>query len=289
MRGDRRVLADDMAFDHLGKFGAWQFYTQFTPESVRELEVLGYGAVWLGGSPPADWDGYEDLLGGSESIVVATSIVNVWGSSAEAAADTYLRLEEKFPGRFLLGIGVGHPEQTGAYTKPYEALVDYLDILDARGVPERGRALAALGPRVAKLARDRSAGALPYLTVPEHTAELRAILGPDKLLVTEHKVVLDEDPARARVSGREKAGFYLGLINYVNNLRRFGFDETDLTQPGSDRFVDAVVAHGSADRIADRLAEHVQAGANHVAAQVVGGDYLEVLRTLAPLLAERLH
>ncbi|MFJ9369555.1 LLM class F420-dependent oxidoreductase [Nocardia sp. NPDC101769] len=278
-----------MAFDHLGKFGAWQFYTQFTPEAVRELEDLGYGAVWLGGSPPADWDGYEELLAGSESIVVATSIVNVWGSTAEAAADTYLRLEEKFPGRFLLGIGVGHPEHTGTYTKPYDALVNYLDVLDARGVPQQGRALAALGPRVAKLARDRSAGALPYLTVPEHTAELRGILGPDKLLVAEHKVVLDEDAARARVSGREKAGFYLGLVNYVNNLRRFGFDETDLIQPGSDRFVDAVVAHGSAAQIADRLAEHVQAGANHVAPQVVGGDYLEVLRTLAPLLAERLN
>ncbi|MEU6585946.1 LLM class F420-dependent oxidoreductase [Nocardia sp. NPDC046763] len=278
-----------MAFDHLGKFGAWQFYTQFTPEAVRELEDLGYGAVWLGGSPPADWDGYEELLAGSESIVVATSIVNVWGSTAEAAADTYLRLEEKFPGRFLLGIGVGHPEHTGAYTKPYDALVNYLDVLDARGVPQQGRALAALGPRVAKLARDRSAGALPYLTVPEHTAELRGILGPDKLLVAEHKVVLDEDAARARVSGREKAGFYLGLVNYVNNLRRFGFDETDLIQPGSDRFVDAVVAHGSAAQVADRLAEHVQAGANHVAPQVVGGDYLEVLRTLAPLLAERLN
>ncbi|MTE16378.1 TIGR03620 family F420-dependent LLM class oxidoreductase [Nocardia sp. CT2-14] len=278
-----------MAFDHFGKFGAWQFYTQFSPESVRELEELGYGAVWLGGSPPADWDGFERLLAGSESIVVATSIVNIWASPAEAAADTYLRLEEKFPGRFLLGVGVGHREHTETYTKPYEALVNYLDILDARGVPRQGRALAALGPRVARLARDRSAGALPYLTVPEHTAELRGILGPDRLLVSEHKVVLDEDAARARAVGREKAGFYLGLVNYVNNLRRFDFSDADLTAPGSDRFVDAVVAHGSAEQVADRLAEHVRAGADHVAAQVVGGEYLPVLRTLAPLLAERLN
>ncbi|MEC3917716.1 LLM class F420-dependent oxidoreductase [Nocardia sp. CDC160] len=278
-----------MAFDHLGKFGAWQFYTQFTPEAVRELEELGYGAVWLGGSPPADWEGYEQLLAGSESITVATSIVNVWGSKPETAADTWLWLEDKFPGRFLLGIGVGHREHTDVYTKPYDALTNYLDVLDAHGVPQHGRALAALGPRVTKLARDRSAGALPYLTVPEHTAEVRGILGPDPLLAVEHKVALDEDADRARAAGREKAGFYLGLINYVNNLRRFGFDETDLTQPGSDHFVDAVVAHGSAEQIADRLAEHVRAGANHVAPQILGEDYLSALRTLAPLLAERLN
>ncbi|MVU78494.1 TIGR03620 family F420-dependent LLM class oxidoreductase [Nocardia sp. ET3-3] len=278
-----------MAFENVGKFGAWQFYTQFTPETVAELEGLGYGAVWLGGSPPADWDGYEQLLAGSDSIVVGTSIVNVWGSRPEVAARTYLRLEDKFPGRFLLGIGVGHREHTAAFTKPYDALMNYLDVLDAHGVPQQGRALAALGPRVARLARERTAGALPYLTVPEHTAEVRGILGPDALLAVEHKVVLDQDAQRARAAGREKAGYYLGLVNYVNNLGRFGFDTDDLTQPGSDRLIDAVVAHGSADQIADRLAEHVRAGADHVAAQVISEDYLSVLRTLAPLLAERLN
>lgn len=277
-----------MALDNLGKFGVWQPYPQFTPETVRELEELGYGTVWLGSSPPADWDGYEGLLAATESLVVATSIVNVWGSAPEAAAQTYLRLEDKFPGRFLLGVGVGHREHTGTYAKPYDALVEYLDVLDARGVPRHGRALAALGPRVARLARDRTAGALPYLTVPEHTAELRAILGPDALLAVEHKVVLDTDPDRARAVGRERAGFYLGLSNYVNNLRRFDFDDADLQAPGSDRYVDAVVAHGDAAAIADRLAEHARAGADHVAVQVLGDDPLATLRTLAPVLAERL-
>ncbi|WP_369636175.1 LLM class F420-dependent oxidoreductase [Nocardia sp. JMUB6875] len=277
-----------MAFDNLGKFGVWQPYPQLTPETVRELEELGYGTVWLGSSPPADWDGYEGLLAATESLVVATSIVNVWGSAPETAAETYLRLEDKFPGRFLLGVGVGHREHTGTYAKPYDALVHYLDVLDARGVPQHGRALAALGPRVARLARDRTAGALPYLTVPEHTAELRGILGPDALLAVEHKVVLDTDPVRARAVGRERAGFYLGLSNYVNNLRRFDFDDADLQAPGSDRYVDAVVAHGDAAAIADRLAEHQRAGADHVAVQVLDDDLLATLRTLAPVLAERL-
>ncbi|WP_040807536.1 LLM class F420-dependent oxidoreductase [Nocardia concava] len=277
-----------MAFDNLGPFGVWQPYPLSSPESARELEELGYGTIWLGSSPPADWDGYEGLLAATESLVVATSIVNVWASAAEAAAETYLRLEEKFPGRFLLGVGVGHREHTGTYAKPYDALVEYLDVLDARGVPQHGRALAALGPRVARLARDRTAGALPYLTVPEHTAELRGILGPDALLAVEHKVVLDTDPDRARGVGRERAGFYLGLSNYVNNLRRFDFDEADLAAPGSDRYVDAVVAHGDAAAIGDRLAEHARAGADHVAVQVLGDDPLATLRALAPVLAERL-
>ncbi|AYF79119.1 LLM class F420-dependent oxidoreductase [Nocardia yunnanensis] len=277
-----------MGFDHLGKFGVWQHYSQAGASSARELEELGYGTVWLGGSPPADWEGYEQLLAATESLVVAPSIVNVWASAPETAAESFLRLEEKFPGRFLLGIGAGHREHTDAYTKPYDALTHYLDVLDARGVPQHGRALAALGPRVARLARDRSAGALPYLTVPEHTAELRGILGPEALLAVEHKVVLDTDAVRARGVGRERAGFYLGLTNYVNNLRRFDFDDADLTEPGSDRFVDAVVAHGSATQIAERLAEHARAGADHVAVQVLGDDPQAALRTLAPILAQHL-
>ncbi|MEV0465042.1 LLM class F420-dependent oxidoreductase [Nocardia tengchongensis] len=277
-----------MAFDGLGTFGVWQPHPQFTPHSARELEELGFGTIWLGSSPPVDWDGYEQLLAATESLVVATSIVNVWASAPEAAADTYLRLDDKFPGRFLLGIGAGHREHTTDYTKPYDALVDYLDVLDARGVPRHGRALAALGPRVARLARDRTAGALPYLTVPEHTAQLREILGPDALVAVEHKVVLDTDTDRARARGRERAGFYLGLTNYVNNLRRFGFDDTDLTAPGGDRYIDAVVAHGSAAQIIDRLAEHRRAGADHVALQVLDDNALATLRTLAPLLSEHL-
>lgn len=283
------VLLVGMISDRIGKFGAWLRYPVVTPEAVREFEELGYGAVWLGGSPPATWEGYETLLAASESIVVGTSIVNVWGSAARDAADTFHRLEAKYPGRFVLGVGVGHPEHDAAYAKPYDALVGYLDELDEFGVPVQGRALAALGPRVARLAAERSAGVLPYLTVPEHDSVLRAQLGPDVLIATEHKVVLEADAERARAAGRPGTAFYLGLANYRNNLSRYGFDESDLTEPGSDKFVDAVVAYGSAGQIADRLAEHVRAGADHVAVQVLGREYLPTLRVLAPLLAERLN
>ncbi|WP_232851678.1 LLM class F420-dependent oxidoreductase [Nocardia acididurans] len=282
------LAAHMVTTQQLGQFGVWQGYSAFTPESVRELEQLGYGTVWLGASPAAEWEGYEQLLAGSDTITVATSIVNVWATPAERAAETYHRLDDKFPGRFLLGIGAGHRENDADYTKPYDALVNYLDALDAAEVPKQGRALAALGPRVAKLAGDRTAGPLPYLTVPEHTASVRELLGPDTTLAVEHKVVFDTDAERARATARQTLGFYLGLTNYTSNLRRFGFGDGDLTAPGSDRFVDAVAAHGTVEQIADQLVAHLKAGANHVAPQILGADPLPALRALAPVLAERL-
>lgn len=277
-----------MTADDLGKYGVWQPHSTVTPAAAREIEELGYGALWLGGSPAADWDGYDALLEATDTLTVATSIVNIWSSTAKDAAETYHRLEARFPGRFLLGVGAGHREHDGDYTKPYDALVAYLDDLDAAGVPAHGRALAALGPRVAKLARDRTAAALPYLTVPEHTAALRAQLGPDARIIPEHKVVFDADPDRARTTGAPVFGFYLGLSNYTGNLRRFGFDDADLTAPGSDRLYDAVIAHGDAEAITAKLTAHLDAGADHIAVQILGAaDPLPALRALAPLLAQR--
>ncbi|MFC9997439.1 LLM class F420-dependent oxidoreductase [Nocardia sp. NPDC127526] len=276
-----------MAKDDLGKIGVWQYYSALTPAAMRELEQLGYGTVWLGGSPPANWDGYDALLEGSDTITLASSIVNIWASPSKDAAATFHRLNDRFPGRFILGVGAGHREQTDAYTKPYDALAAYLDDLDAAGVPAGQRALAALGPRVAKLARDRTLGPLPYLTVPEHTASLRELLGPDTFIGVEHKVVFDEDPERARATGRDTVGFYLGLSNYTNNLRRFGFTDADLTAPGTDRILDALAVHGTPEQIADQLTAHLRAGADHVAVQILGSDYLPALRALAPVLAER--
>jgi probable F420-dependent oxidoreductase len=195
----------------------------------------------------------------------------------------------RLSGRFVLGIGAGHPEHTQEYRKPYDALVDYLDELDAAMVPTSRRVLAALGPRVLRLAAERSAGAHPYLTTPEHTAEARELVGPSVFLAPEHKVVLTTDPAEARAVGREVVGFYLGLRNYVNNWLRLGFTEDDVRKPGSDRLIDAVVAYGTPDAIAARVNEHLEAGADHVAIQVLGGsgeDHLtSVLGELAgPLL-----
>ncbi|MFD0365919.1 LLM class F420-dependent oxidoreductase [Nocardia sp. GCM10030253] len=276
-----------MAIEQLGRFGVWRGYTGFTPEQARELEELGYGTLWLGASPPAELPEVESLLDATESITVATSIVNIWSAPAKQVAESFHRVDSRFPGRFLLGLGAGHPEHADDYRKPYDALVEYLDELDEAGVPEQRRALAALGPRVLKLAADRTAGALPYLVTSAHTASARQVLGADALLATEHKVVLDADPARARATARPRVEFYLDLQNYTANLRRLGFTDEDLAKPGSDRLYDALVAHGTADSVADQLTAHLHAGADHVVVQVLDDDPQQPLRALASELAER--
>ena len=175
------------------------------------------------------------------------------------------------PGRFLLGIGVGHPEAHQEYRKPIDALNEYLDKLDEHGVPKDSRVVAALGPKVLKLSAERSAGAHPYLTTPEHTAEARKLIGPEAFLAPEHKAVLTTDAEKARAVGRKTLDVYLNLTNYLNSWKRTGFTDEDVAKPGSDRLVDAVVAYGTADAIAARLKEHITAGADHVPVQVLTG------------------
>ncbi|CAN3127395.1 LLM class F420-dependent oxidoreductase [Mycobacterium sp. smrl_JER01] len=265
----------------LGRFGVWTG-SPVTPDQAVEIEKLGYGTVWVGASPAADLAFVEPILEKTDNLQVATGIVNIWTADAGEVAKSYHRIEKAFPGRFLLGVGVGHPEHTQQYTKPYQALVEYLDTLDAAKVPTSRRVLAALGPKVLQLAAQRSAGAHPYLTTPVHTGQARELLGPTVFIAPEHKVVLTDDAERAREIGRATVDFYLGLSNYVNNWKRLGFVDEDLNRPGSDRFIDAVVAHGSPDQIAARLSEHLAAGADHVAIQVLGGAD-ELLSTLEEL------
>lgn len=265
----------------LGRFGVWTFGA-VKPEQAVEMEKLGYGAVWIGGSPSGDLDYVEPILERTENLTVATGIINVWTAPAEQVAEAYHRVEDAYPGRFLLGIGVGHPENTEEYRKPYDVLVEYLDVLDAAKVPTSRRVIAALGPRMLKLSAQRSAGAHPYLTTPQHTGEARNLLGPTVFLAPEHKVVLARDAEASRKIGRETVDFYLNLSNYLNNCKRLGFTEDDLAKPGSDRFIDAVVAHGTPDDIAGRLTEHLDAGADHVTIQVLGG-WDNLLPTLTEL------
>ncbi|MGA5536679.1 LLM class F420-dependent oxidoreductase [Mycolicibacterium nivoides] len=254
----------------LGRYGVWTFGA-VQPEQAVEIEKLGYGALWVGGSPAADLAFAEPILERTETLQLATGIVNIWTADANAVAESFHRIEAAHPGRFLLGIGVGHPEHTGEYRKPYEALVDYLDVLDAAKVPTSRLVIAALGDKVLKLSAQRSAGAHPYLTTPEHTAHARDVIGEAVFLAPEHKVVLTTDGVAARAIGRDTVDFYLNLSNYLNNWRRLGFTENDITKPGSDKLIDAVVAHGTADAIAARLQQHVANGADHVAIQVLGG------------------
>lgn len=279
---------DSVATPAFGRFGVWRAAYVTTPEMVAEMERLGYGAVWAGGSPPADLEIIENLIAGTENITVATGIVNIFSAPADEIARSYHRIESRHPGRFVLGIGVGHPEVPGmGAEKPYDALVRYLDVLDDAGVPKQRRVLAALGPKVLKLAAERSAGAHPYLTPPEHTRQAREVVGPDTLLAPEQKVVLSTDADAARSIGREAVeNPYLHLRNYRRNLERLGFPTAELDNGGSDRVIDALVAHGDAATVATRLTAHLDAGADHVAVQVLpmAGDPMPALRALAAAL-----
>jgi probable F420-dependent oxidoreductase len=272
----------------LGRYGIWRPLRALTPALAAEIEAAGYGAIWVGGSPPADLREVEALLAGTEHIAVATGIVNMWTSPAAEVAESYHRIEAAYPGRFLLGVGIGHPEATAEYRSPYATILSYLDDLDAGQVPKEGRALAALGPKVLSVAAQRTAGAHPYLTTPEHTRMARELVGPGVLLAPEHKVVLETDPERARAIGRPVvARPYLGLRNYTSNLRTLGYTDADFADGGSDRLIDALVAHGDPATVAARLAEHLDAGADHVCAQILtepGGDPLPALRALAEAL-----
>ncbi len=254
----------------LGRYGVWTFGAP-KPEQAVEIEKLGYGAVWIGGSPAGNLEYVEPILERTENLSVATGIINVWTAPADEVAEAYHRVEDAYPGRFLLGIGIGHPEHTEEYRKPYDVLVEYLDALDAKKVPTSRRVIAALGPKVLKLSAQRSAGAHPYLTTPQHTGEARNLLGPTVFIAPEHKVVLARDAEASREIGRQTIDFYLNLSNYLNNWKRLGFTDDDVEKPGSDRLIDALVAHGTPDAIAARLNEHLDAGADHVAIQVLGG------------------
>lgn len=254
---------------NLGRFGS--FGRGVTPQQATEIEALGYGAVWVGGSPPAALSWVEPILQATTTLCVATGIVNIWSAPAQRVAESFHRIEAAYPGRFLLGIGVGHAEMISEYRKPYNALVEYLDRLDDYGVPANRRVVAALGPRVLGLSARRSAGAHPYLTTPEHTAR-GELIGPSAFLAPEHKVVLTTDSARARTVGRQALDMYFNLANYRNNWKRLGFTDDEVSRPGSDRLVDAVVAYGTPDAIAARLNEHLLAGADHVPIQVLTED-----------------
>jgi probable F420-dependent oxidoreductase len=251
---------------------------------------LGYGTVWLGTgrNSVGDLAFVEDLLDSTERITVATAIVNMWVDEPEPLARSYHRLAGRYGERLLLGIGVGHPESVTGYRSPYAKIVDYLDRLDAADVPADARVLAALGDRVLKLAAERTAGAHPYLVPATHTRHARSILGAGKLLAPEQKVVLDDDPVAARAIGRPYVQTpYLGLSNYVNNLLRHGYTEADVAGGGSDRLIDDLVLHGTPETVAKGLRAHLDAGADHVAVQVLGASpeaELANQRRLAELL-----
>lgn len=256
--------------ERLGQFGVWRGAWQTTPAIAAGLELMGYGALWLGGSPDGDLLIVDELLDATTAMVVGTSIVNIWKDEPAVVAESFSRIEARHPGRFVLGVGAGHPEATGQYAHPNRALAQYVDRLRALDVPAGSIVLAALGPRMLRLAGERTGGAIPYLVPPEHTRQARELLGAGPLLAPEHKAALDTDLERARALGRRRVrNPYLGLVNYTGNLRRLGFSDADLADDGSDRLIDALVACGGPERVAEGLTAHLDAGADHVCVQLL--------------------
>lgn len=259
---------------NLTRFGIWTSYPRIgvanAAEAARLVQDLGYGAFWLGGSPEVDE--LRPLLAATETLVAATGIVNLWKSDPTTVAAQAARLERDYEDRSLIGIGVGHPEATSDYTRPRHATIAFLDALDGavQPLPRERRALAALGPKMLDLAAERSLGSHPYFITVEHTRFARDRLGSGHLLAPEVACVLDTDVERARATARQYAASYLGLSNYTNNLRRFGFGDRDIADGGSDRLIDAVVPHGSAAEIAEVVHAHLEAGADHVCLQPIG-------------------
>jgi len=282
----------------LGRIGVWWSGSWRDPDDptrsvAPELESLGYGALWSSGRFDAGLaPHFEKLLASTDRTAVASGIVSIWAGAPEDVGPAVTALEDRFPGRFLLGIGTSHSVAVADYTRPYSKMVAYLDALDALAtpVPPERRVLAALGQRMLELAAARAAGAHPYFVPVEHTARARGILGPGPLLAPEVAVVLETDPDQARALARGYASTYLGLPNYTQNLRTFGFGDEDIDGGGSDRLIDAVIPWGDAATLAAALRAHHDAGADHVCIQVIAGREafpLDQYRELATMLFAR--
>lgn len=258
----------------LGSFGIWSPETLWTgadaAEAATELEEIGLGTVWLG-IASGTLEVPERLLDATTSLTVATGIVSIWETAADDLAAAYRRVAGRHPDeRLLVGIGNSHSllvnSRGGSYDRPVARTIAFLDLLD---IPKEHRVLAALGPRMLGIAAERTLGTHPYLTTPAHTAQARELLGDGVLIAPEQGVVLESDPAKARALARGALRFYLALENYTNNFRRLGFTDDDLADGGSDRLVDALFAWGTDEVVAARLREHLDAGADHVCAQIV--------------------
>lgn len=293
--------------ESLGRIGVWSFALESLTaaeerQAVAQIESFGYGAIWIPESVEsreafshAAW-----ILSSTERTIVATGIASIWARDATAMANGWRMLSDAYPARFVLGIGVSHrgsvARRGARYERPYSAMREYLDAMDEAAssapepeVPPR-LILAALGPKMLGLGAERAHGVHPYFVPVEHTAFARQRLGPGPVLAVEQTVVLESDASGARRIARAFALDYLQTENYARNLQRVGWTDADIAGQGSDALIDAVVAWGDVDRIAVRVRQHLDAGADHVCVQVVSQDELDPclsqLGKLAPALLE---
>lgn len=276
MSPPRPVSADSAVKRRVpGKIALWSMELRFgnaslTGEIVAELEKLGFGGLWIPGGVGGDFmSDVTRLLDASKRMMIGTGILNIYKHEPAAVGAWWHGLAEAHRARLMLGLGVSHGPLIGeGYGQPLSAMRGYLDGLDAAKIPPEKRCLAALGPKMLELARQRTAGSHPYLVTPEHTVTARQILGNDALLAPEQGVILETDPSKARSLARVALKHYLHLPNYLNNWRRLGFSEEDVTKV-TDRLVDGLFAWGTPEKVAARIKEHLQAGADQVCIQVI--------------------
>jgi probable F420-dependent oxidoreductase len=267
----------------LGPWGVWSRQLRFCDEPLAarraaEIEGIGCSAAWLPGGDPGVAQRVEVLLAATERLVVAIGVASIWEHDAGQLAADLSKIEARHPGRLLLGVGTSHRELVDSagsarYRNPMRAMSSYLDVLDqpTDGWPAGRRVLGALGPKMLSVARERSAGTHPYLVSPDHTLACREELGADHVVAPHQAVVLEVDRDRARNLARAHVQHHFKWRNYVQNMRRMGFSDDDLAGGGSDRLVDALVAWGRQEAVARRVREHLDAGADHVAIQVLPG------------------
>ena len=256
----------------LTKYGLWigrSIAEDDHAEAARLAEGLGYGALWLGGSPRLPR--LRPMLEASERIVIATGIVNIWAYEPAELAEEFAALDADFPGRILLGIGIGHPEATQEYEKPLTKTQSFLDGIarSAHPVPRERMALAALGPKMLDLSFERTLGTHPYFTPPAHTRFARERLGDSALVAPEQAVVVSDQARAARMVARQYAEYYLALANYTNNLKRHGYTNEAIADGGSRELIDQLVPQGPAEQVAGSVHAHLEAGADHVCVQTL--------------------
>ena len=287
----------------LGRLGVWSWLDAFSaPEAAafaRRLEEWGYSALWIPeavGRDPFSFIAY--LAAETEKLVLATGIANIYARDAMNLKAIHKTVSELAPDRFVLGLGVSHEHLVQRvrghdYKKPVTTMRDHLEAMESAiymGASPKEDApivLAALRDRMLALAAERTRGAHPYFVPPEHTARAREVMGPNAWLCPEQMVLLESDATKAREIARTNMKVYIGLPNYQNNLRNFGYGDADFADGGSNRLVDAIVAWGDEKAIAERVKAHHDAGATHVCIQpfrVDGqpGPDLRILEALAP-------
>lgn len=289
----------------LGRVGVWTFAFEYQPwpkvaELAAELEEMGWGAIWFPEAVGREALSQSALLlSATKRCVIATGIANIYARDPMTSAGGLLTLSEAYPDRFLFGLGVSHAHLVNGlrghdYSKPYSYMVSYLDAMDKamyvcpKPAAPPQRALAALGPKMLELSAKRSWGAHPYFVPVEHTAYARKVMGAEGKLAPEMAFTLETDPDKARKIARAHMDIYLKATNYINNLKRLGYADEDIANGGSDRLVDDIVAWGTPEQVAARVAAHHAAGADHVCLQALNDDPqvfpIDQYRTMAPLL-----